>query len=160
MSTEPSAKSSSKSGVLAWIFGVIAVLAIAAAAFLWSRQATAGTDPDAAADATPRAEALYYPLAPVFVVNLADEDQLHYLQAEVELLTHDEPTRAALEKHAPALRNRLLLLFGEQHAADLRKRAAKEELQAKALAEVVAVLEAEGAPAGVDQVIFTSLVTQ
>lgn len=158
MSSETSAKPSSKAGTLAWIFGVIAIAAIAVAAFLWTRQASAATAEQEQAASTP--QAMYFALAPVFVVNLADPDGQRYMQADVELVTHDEPTRAALELHAPALRNRLVLLFGEQDSVELREREAKEELQAQALAEVLAVLQGEGAPAAVDQVIFTSLVTQ
>ena len=53
-----------------------------------------------------------------------------------------------------------LLLFGQQTAAQLSQRSAKERLQEQALAEVRGVLKAERAPAKVEAVFFTSLVTQ
>jgi flagellar FliL protein len=75
-------------------------------------------------------------------------------------MTRDPATRAALEQHAPALRNRLLLLFGQQSALQIAQRRGKERLQQQALAEVRAVLKDETAPDKVEAVYFTSLVTQ
>ena len=102
----------------------------------------------------------YFAMEPSFVVNLADTDAVRYLQADVQLATRDPETLAALQAHGPALRNRLLLLFGQQLSPSLVQRSGKERLQEKALAEVKAVLKAEGAPDKVEAVMFTSLVTQ
>lgn len=115
-----------------------------------------------AGEAAPAAKAptQYLAMDPAFVVNLADADAVRYLQADVQLATRDPETLTALQAHAPALRNRLLLLFGQQQSASLTQRSGKERLQEKALAEVKAVLQAEGAPDKVEAVMFTSLVTQ
>ncbi|HEY4582105.1 MAG TPA: flagellar basal body-associated FliL family protein [Lysobacter sp.] len=102
----------------------------------------------------------YFAMEPAFVVNLADADAARYLQADVQLATRDPETLKSLQEQAPALRNRLLLLFGQQTSDLLIQRSGKERLQEKALAEVKAVLKHEGAPDKVDAVIFTSLVTQ
>ncbi|MFP7722196.1 flagellar basal body-associated FliL family protein [Lysobacter sp. A3-1-A15] len=124
----------------------------------WSGQAQAG-GADAAAAAA-KAPALYFALEPAFVVNLVDAQVVRYLQADVQLMTRDAETATALEAHAPAVRNRLLLLFGQQSATQLAQRTAKERLQEQALAEVRDVLKAEGAADRVEAVYFTSLVTQ
>nr|WP_255703515.1 flagellar basal body-associated FliL family protein [Lysobacter sp. GX 14042] len=97
---------------------------------------------------------------PAFVVNLADPDSVRYLQADVQLMTRDPATAAAIELHAPAIRNRLLLMFGQHTADQLSQRAAKERLQDSGRDEVRALLKAEGAPAGVEALYFTSFVTQ
>ena len=102
----------------------------------------------------------YFAMEPSFVVNLADTDAVRYLQADVQLATRDPETMKSLEEQAPAIRNRLLLLFGQQTSEQLLQRSGKERLQDKALAEVKAVLRKESAPDKVDAVIFTSLVTQ
>jgi flagellar FliL protein len=102
----------------------------------------------------------YFAMEPAFVVNLADTDAVRYLQADVQLATRDPETLKALQEQAPALRNRLLLLFGQQTSDTLVQRSGKERLQDKALVEVKTVLKHEGVPAKVDAVIFTSLVTQ
>lgn len=124
----------------------------------WSQQAHATAE--AAAPAAGKAQALYFALEPAFVVNLADTNVVRYLQADVQVMTRDPDTAAALEAHAPAIRNRLLLLFGQQSADQLAQRSAKERLQDKALVEVKAVLKSEAAPDKVEAVLFTSLVTQ
>ena len=126
----------------------------------WFWQARAAGKDHAKAAAPVKLPAQYYALEPAFVVNLADTDAVRYLQADVQLMTRDPATRAALEEQAPALRNRLLLLFGQQTTQSLAQRRGKEHLQAQALAEVRAVLKGEGAADKVEAVYFTSLVTQ
>lgn len=133
-----------------------AVLVIAGGAAAWFFSAGASDTP-AAAEKLPTQ---YFAMEPSFVVNLADADTVRYLQADVQLATRDPETLAALQAHGPALRNRLLLLFGQQQSSSLTQRSGKERLQEKALAEVKAVLKAEGAPDKVEAVMFTSLVTQ
>lgn len=112
------------------------------------------------AEAAAPLPAQYHALAPAFIVNLADTGSTRYLQADVQLMTRDAETLAAFKLHEPAIRNRLLLLFGSQREAQVADRAGKEALQKKALAEVRAVLKAEKAADKVDALYFTSLVTQ
>ncbi|WP_342316026.1 flagellar basal body-associated FliL family protein [Lysobacter sp. FW306-1B-D06B] len=144
-----------------WILIVLLVIGIAGAGAWWFLQGR-GAQAHAAepAAAATRAPARYYALEPAFVVNLADTGAVRYLQADVQVMTRDEATGAALELHTPAIRNRLLLLFGQHTAAQLAQRSAKERLQEQALAEVRGVLRAERAPDKVEAVFFTSLVTQ
>ena len=127
------------------------------AAAWWFLRAGAAADTAAAA---PAAKPRDIALEPAFVVNLADADGARYLQADVQLLTHDPATVAAIELHGPLIRNRLLLLFGQHTSLQLRGRQGKERLQDAALAEVRALLKAQTSPARVDAVLFTSLVTQ
>lgn len=115
---------------------------------------------DRPAEAAPPLPAQYHAMAPAFLVNLADTDASRYLQVDVQLMTRDAETLAALKLHEPALRNRLLLLFGSQVSTAVADRAGKEKLQKAALAEVRAVLKAEKAPDQVDALYFTSIVTQ
>lgn len=143
---------------LPWILATVLLVGAAGGGGWWWWQAKAAANVDA--PATRRPPAQYYALEPAFVVNLADADAVRYLQADVQIMTRDAATGAALELHTPAIRNRLLLLFGQQSSAQLAQRSAKERLQDKALAEVIAVLRSEAAPDKVEAVLFTSLVTQ
>lgn len=159
--TAPAAakKPPKKRGKLPLIIIAFVLLAGAGGGGWWWWQAkAAAAAPKTAKAAKPPAQ--YFAIEPSFVVNLADQESVRYLQADVQVMTRDADTRTALELHAPAIRNRLLLLFGQQSATQLSQRSAKERLQEKALAEVVALLKAEGAPAKVEAVFFTSLVTQ
>ncbi|HZX78090.1 flagellar basal body-associated FliL family protein [Lysobacter sp.] len=149
------------SNLALWILIVLLAIGLAGAGAWWFLQGrNGGAAPEAEAKPAATQPARYYALEPAFVVNLADTTSVRYLQADVQVMTRDEATGAALELHSPAIRNRLLLLFGQQSAAQLAQRSAKERLQEQALAEVRGVLKKEGAADKVEAVFFTSLVTQ
>ena len=160
MSSPADKNAARKSSKLPWILLTLVVLGGAGAGgFFWWQSQQAATHSSRKASAV-RSPAQYYALEPAFVVNLADSESVRYLQAEVQLVTRDANTRAAMELHEPAIRNRLLLLFGQQSSAQLGQRTGKERLQATALKEVRQVLKGEAAADKVEAVIFTSLVTQ
>lgn len=145
------------------IIGAVVLLAGGAGGGWWWTQKNAvahAAEGEAAAAAPKKAVATYFALDPAFVVNLADTDATRYLQGDVQIMTRDPATLAALDTQAPAIRNRLLLLFGQQTAAQLQQRSGKERLQAAALAEVKKLMQEEAQPAKVEGVIFTSLVVQ
>jgi len=146
-----------------WLVAACVVLGAAGGGWWWG-QSRAAADPADPAEKTinapSRAPAQYFALEPTFVVNLADEEIVRYLQADLQLVTRDDATLAAFEVHAPLIRNRLLLLFGQQSAEVLARRSGKERLQDAARAEIRDLLKGEGAPNKVEAVIFTSLVTQ
>ncbi|MCR6496386.1 flagellar basal body-associated FliL family protein [Thermomonas sp. S9] len=142
-----------KSGKLLWIILILVVLAAGGgAAFFFMKPAHSGPKP------LPPAQ--YIAMDPAFVVNLADADTVKYLQADVQLQTRDADTAAAIALHTPLIRNRLLLLFGQQTSQQLAGRAGKERLQAQALNEVRSVLKAQHAADKVDALLFTSVVIQ
>jgi len=147
---------------LPWIIVAVLLLVVAGGAGWWYLQGRAAPVEKAADTpaASTRKPAQYYLFEPAFVVNLADTDAVRYLQADIQVMTRDPETVKALQLHDPAIRNRLLLLFGQQSAQQLAQRSAKERLQERAKAEVVAVLRAEQAADKVEAVFFTSLVTQ
>lgn len=149
-------KKSKKKLVVILVATVLLLGAGGGGAYWWSSRSAA----DAAPEKEEKLPTQYFAMEPSFVVNLADTDAVRYLQADLQLATRDPETLAALTAHAPALRNRLLLLFGQQTSAQLVQRSGKERLQEAALKEVKAVLKKEGAPDKVEGVIFTSLVTQ
>lgn len=145
-----------KSRKLLWIVLLVLLSGGGGGAFWFLR----GHGGEAQAAAKALAPPQYIALEPAFVVNLADTDAVRYLQADVQLMTRDPDTVAAASLHAPAIRNRLLLLFGQQSSSQLNGRSGKERLQQQALAEVRAVLKAQHAADKVDALLFTSLVTQ
>jgi flagellar FliL protein len=102
----------------------------------------------------------YISIDPTFVVNTADEDTQHYLQTDVQVMSHDGAVADQIKMHMPRIRNNLLLLFSAQRCADVRDRAGREKLQAAALKEVQDVLQSEIGKPGVEALYFTSFVTQ
>ena len=106
------------------------------------------------------APAQYLELTPAFVVNMADEESMRFLQVEVQLMARDPKVIDAAKNNMPRIRNALMLLFSQQHAHDIAARTAKEALQKQALEEVQHALQAENAPSEVVAVYFTSFVMQ
>jgi flagellar FliL protein len=144
-----------------WLAIVIVLVAAAGGGGWWWQQQQVQAATQAPAQSAPvRPQVHYFALEPAFVVNLADDNEVRYLQADLQLVTRDPATLAAFEAHVPAIRNRLLLLFGQQSSLLLAQRSGKERLQESALAEVRKLLQTEGAPDKVEAVIFTSMVTQ
>ena len=144
-----------------WLLTLVVLAAAGAAGWFWwqGRQLAAAAEAEATRKPA-RLPAQYIAIEPSFVVNLADADSSRYLQADVQVVTRDPATLAALEAHLPSVRNRLLLLFGQQETRQLAQRSGKERLQQTARDEVRAALRAESAADKVEAVIFTSLVTQ
>ncbi len=140
--------------MLPWVIVVVLLLAVAGGAAFWF------LNPAKPAGAKPLAQARYLALDPPFVVNLADADGARYLQVDVQLQVRDPDTAAAVALHTPIIRNKLLLLFGQQTSQQLIGRNGKERLQAQALTEVKNTLKAQHAPNQVDALLFTSIVIQ
>lgn len=107
-----------------------------------------------------KAPAVYLPLQPSFVVNLSDTEAMRYLQADMEVMARDPKVLEDVKLHMPRIRNRLLLLLGQQRSFDISTREGKEALQAKVLAEIQRVLTDETGRPGVEAVYFTSFVMQ
>lgn len=133
----------------------IVVLAGAGAAgwFLYNHQP--------APESTLPAPAQYMPMSPAFVVNLEETAMgPRYLQVEVQLVTRDPLAIAQLQQHEPALRARLLMLFGQQTSEGVATREGKEALKAKALEEVRTLMTEETGKPFAEDLLFTSFVTQ
>ncbi|KAF1699800.1 flagellar basal body-associated FliL family protein [Pseudoxanthomonas suwonensis] len=153
------------SGKLPLVITLVAVLVACAAGggWYWSSRRAAVAEAAAAEAAKPKlpAPAQYLALEPPFVGNLnGGLDGPQYLQVEIQLLTRDTTDLANLERHAPAIRARLLMLLAQQTAASIADRAGKEALQAEALAEVRRLMTTETGKPCAESLLFTSFVTQ
>jgi flagellar FliL protein len=65
-----------------------------------------------------------------------------------------------VKEHRPAIRNSLVMLFGNQDPDTLNTREGKETLRSETLAEIQKVMTEETGDVGVDSVFFTSFVMQ
>jgi flagellar FliL protein len=113
---------------------------------------------DAASDHKKPAQ--YVTLDPPFVVNFQDEGGLRYLQVNVSLMTRRPDAVAAVQNNLPRIRDRLILLFGEQDFQKLSSSVGKEKLRGEALAAVQDILKEETGRKGVDNMYFTNFVMQ
>ena len=123
-------------------------------------EAGAGEEGHGAEAAKAGESAVFVPMEGALVVNLEDEDAMRFMQVEVQIAVHDPKAVDVVKNNMPILRNRLMLLFSGQHYRDLNTRAAKEKLQADALAEAQKVMSEVSGKPQIDSLYFTSLVMQ
>jgi flagellar FliL protein len=175
---KPAAEAPAKSGkgkLIAIILGVVVALGGGggAAWFMFGKDAKAESAEEGGkkgkkakdgegegAEGEKKEPAKYLSLEPAFVVNLAGADADRYLQVQVELMTRDPLAADSIKLHTPAIRDRLLLLFGTKTAEELSAREGRENLRQLALAEVQKVMNEETGEDSVEALYFTSFVTQ
>ncbi|WP_022947867.1 flagellar basal body-associated FliL family protein [Methylohalobius crimeensis] len=111
-------------------------------------------------ESQPSKDAKFYKFEP-FVVNFPADSDAQLLQIGFSVLTYDEQTAQAMEKHAPMLRNNLLLLLGRYRPQDLQSVEGKEALRQAITGEIQKVLELRTESGGrIESVFFTQFVMQ
>lgn len=160
--TEPAPAKGKPKKLLLIVVATVLVLGAAAAGtwFLLNKPSVAPGNPQASQKALPK-PAQYFALDPAFVVNLdGADDGPHYLQLEVQLVTRDPEQFKQIQDNAPAIRARLLMLFTQVQARDIADIDGRRKLQAAALAEAQKLMTAETGHKCIDDLLFTSFVTQ
>lgn len=128
-----------------------------------------GVDAAAVAEARARArngapdprvfQATYYPLEGNFTSNLAGGDA--FVQIGIGVSTfYDERAIANLQTHEMAVRSAILLTLSEQDPAEITTLSGKQALKAALKDAVNGVLTNREGFGGIDDVYFTSFVTQ
>jgi flagellar FliL protein len=104
---------------------------------------------------------IYIPLSPPFVVNFENQDQeVAFLQVEIELMTYDPALMESVKNQNPMIRNELLLLLGGQQYHDINTPEGKRKLAQQALEIIRKILQDGGGSSAVEAVLFTSFVMQ
>jgi len=123
-------------------------------------------DVEHARQAAPRTAAIpapaqYFAMDPPFVVNLnGPVDGPRYLQVEVQLMTRDPEQLKSIAENAPAIRAHLLMLLSQVQSTEIADIAGRQKLQKAALAEAQKVMTGETGKKCVEDLLFTSFVTQ
>lgn len=102
---------------------------------------------------------IYFPLAPAFVVNYEHEGKVRYVQMEMQIMSYQQEAIDKVEANMPAVRNSLIMLFGDQNFEDLLTAKGKENLRKAIKAKIHKVVRLKG-DAKVEDVFFTAFVTQ
>jgi flagellar FliL protein len=105
-----------------------------------------------------RGEVGYHDMKPVFVVSLPGSKRLLQVGLQVRLYYPELPQ--FLKHNDPALRHAILNLLGAQDAEALATREGKEVLRAAIKEEINALIKKYQGPGEVDEVLFSSFVTQ
>jgi len=166
-------KPKSKSKLLIIITGVVLLLGVSATATLMLTGLLSGDQEDSVAEQTDtdnkadknkkkkaKAPLNYVPMDPPFVVNFNADTDVRFLQITLEVGTRNPEVVDLVKEHRPAIRNALVMLFGNQQPETLNTREGKETLRSETLAEIQKVMKAETGGAGVESVFFTSFVMQ
>jgi flagellar FliL protein len=156
----PAEKSSGKSKRKLLIIIASAVVVLGAAGG-WFMLAQHKSHQAPQAEAAPHGPPVYVALDPPFVVNFEAQQLVRFLQVTVQLMSRDPQTIELLHANDPAIRNDLLLLFGNQRYEVIATRDGKETLRKQALEVARHVVEQSGGKADrVEAVYFTSFVMQ
>jgi len=105
-------------------------------------------------------ETFYYNFQPEFVVNFGAKSRPKFLMIEVSAATYDEDVLDLLDKHTPALRNELLMLFGSQSSEHIATTEGKKELREKILDSIQTVMDEHYGDEAIYDVFFTRFVMQ
>ncbi len=102
----------------------------------------------------------YVQLGDPMVVNFVVDNQIRYLQVQMEVMTRKAEMADKIKTHMPLIRNNLLLMLSDLDYATISSFSGKQKIRAEALAEVQSIMkEQEGDPA-VEELYFTTFVMQ
>lgn len=107
-----------------------------------------------------RGTPIYVPLHPAFVVNFENQEQVAFLQVDIQIMTYDSSVESALKSHMPAIRNELLLLLGGKQYHEINTREGKRALSQEAIQVMQDVLKDVGESSAIEALYFTSFVMQ
>jgi len=103
----------------------------------------------------------YLPFAKPVVVNYqAADGKTRFLKAEVTLMTEDEARLEDIKKHLPKIQHVVNMVFSRQTFEELGTADGKESMRAEALEEIQGVLKEAMGDKNVDDLLYTSFVTQ
>lgn len=151
--------------IIAAIVLILVGAAVAATLLLTYRGSeTAGKDATADADKNPHAALpqvpLYLDLDLPFVVNLNEENEIHFLQITVSVMAYDPAKIEKIKGQMPLVRHHLVMLFSNQTFADIRSREGKLKLQAQARDVLREALTAATGDPLIEALYLTSVVAQ
>lgn len=85
----------------------------------------------------------YVELDPPFVVNLAGDSGIKFVQVSVQIRVATTEAVNAIKKHNPAIRDAMIMLISTKTPQQMNSRQGKEELRKQALEAIRKVLETQ-----------------
>lgn len=113
-----------------------------------------------AAEAAMPPETYYYTFQPEFIVNSSSESRTKYLMLDVAVSSLDEEMPDLLKKHAPEIRNDLLVLFSGSATDKLHKEEGKIALRGQVVERISAIVEKHHPNKKIVDVFFTRFVME
>ncbi len=103
---------------------------------------------------------LYVKLGDPLVVNFVENNQIRYLQVQMEVMTRDPEMKDKIEAYMPLIRNNLLMMLSDLDYATISSFSGKQKIRAEALAEVQSIMKEQTGDNVVEELYFTSFVMQ
>ncbi len=102
----------------------------------------------------------YFNIATPFVVNLADKEDLVFLQVNAQFKVPSEELKPHLTTHMPAIQHTMMLVLSQQTTKDIKTVAGKEKLRATALKAIQDLLKEQVGDPIIEEVYFTGFIIQ
>ncbi len=120
-----------------------------------------GEEGEAAAEEEEPKDIAYLPFAKPVVVNYqAADGKTRFLKTEITLMTEDEDRLDDIKKHLPKIQHVVNMVFSRQKFEDLGTFEGKEKMRIEALDEIKSVLAESMGDENVDDILYTTFVTQ
>ncbi len=131
---------------------------------------TSDSDSEKVAQAEPAAERVapvassgepqFFPIRPAIVVNIPSKSRIRFLQIQVDIMSRDSGVIDDLENYVPLIKNELVSLFSSQTYEDVISQTGRDNLRKEALLRVQKIMSEQAGVVGIEQILFTSFVTQ
>jgi len=103
---------------------------------------------------------LYVEMGDPLIVNFVENNQIRYLQVNMEVMTRDETMPEKIKEHMPLIRNNLLMMLSGLDYETISTFAGKQKIRDEALAEIQSILKEQTGEKGAEELYFTSFVMQ
>lgn len=95
-----------------------------------------------------------------FTVNFGGRQASHFMQVEIQAMTHDSSIEAEVAKHMPVIRNRIILILSSQTLESVTSLEGKDNLREQILVAMQEILQQRSKKTGIEEIYFTSFVMQ
>ena len=153
-------KKSGKGKMIMLIVGVLILMAGSIGGTLYFSGALEEKQDDKKKELAEITPTLYLKLEPEFIVNFTAEQEVNYIQLEIQLMARQQYYIDQVIQNMPAIRHQILLLLSGQQYAELRTREGKEKLRADILSKVQEILGTNPKVPGIEAVYFTMFIMQ
>lgn len=161
---EAEGKSGGGKKILLIVFGgllFVGIVVVATLYFLgYFNQGEEAVETEAGEQQELRAQAIYYPIKPPFIINYQSRGRQRFLQVSVTVMSRDPQAIEAVQTHLPLLKNQLVMMFGGAAFEDLHTDEGREMLRLKTLTAIQDILTQEIGRPGIEQVLFENFVMQ
>ena len=103
---------------------------------------------------------LYLKLEPEFIVNFSGDQEVSYIQLEIQLMAREQFYLDQVVSNMPAIRHQILLILSGQKYSELRTSEGKEKLRTMILEKVQEIIGTNPKVPGIENVLFTMFIMQ